>query len=1165
MSALLFDARINSDQLNKDVARVNSTIRDMTDDIKTEGNKMEGLFAKIGAGIASYFAVGSLSNFAQEMVRVRGEFQKFEAVLTNTLDGDNVRASSLLEGLSEFAAKTPYQLQDITENFVKLANQGIVLTQQELTKLGDFAAVTGKPIGQLFEAIMDINNPERWKEFGARIQTEGEKVAISFRGQRIEFERTIEGAKNAIAQLGTMKGVEGTMEVISKTLQGQISNFQDAWDRMLNDLGKANEGTFAGLIGGATSLVQNYETVIDSIKGLVVTLGAAKAAQIVYNAVLAEQAAVNALVVQSNGFLVASDARAVLWKTRLVTAQQALNKSMLANPYVLAVAGITAMIAGLMAITKHIDQTVDAQRRFNEHSEEQNKIYEKRQTAVNKLLDTLRDEKKAEEDRLKALQDLQTLYPAIFSNLDLHSLKLSDLAIKEREVTDEIKNRTIEEQRSYVDNLKREKERLTKLKENAQSSPGAGMYRTTGEILFGYTEQKRLEQIETEIDLNEKLLQQRIDERNAQQQQIEESKKSVQQRIAEAKSIDTLGKVQEEWQNKIKLATTDTDRTKLQNELKLIDAALDRMSGKGKDKDKETPAEKVAKDLAKKREEYEAYYTAVEQMGREWADKEYALLLKQGDNYQRYLENRLKANRDNMVEVLEIVKAASSADVDMLPSLMTPIKTTGVKERDKATGKYVEPIDTKQLQQSVGNMSKLARWAAAIKNDIKEWDMEDIANGAQQTSQFFGELSYQVRDIDAGLADVLDNIGGIFSNVANIASGNILQQIAGVTGLMTQMYSMVMDTSGIEERLSKPWEEFERWIAASNRALQQYIDLRDQALGEERYSATDKVIEETRRDIADTEAKLKEMELSWTVKQDGWFGKGWDRYNRRIQEIQDSLGGLQLTQEGLARSFGALGYESYKGVFSLDLDKLLYDEMGKFSLDRVNKLITDGVITDEKVIAAVDSYNQLLKDLTSAEQEKQKLLTATLAANVTDSIVEGFRNGQRTAEEFADSFEELMRNALLNVMKVKMLEPQIARWAEDFEQAMADQLLSDSEKQSLKAEWDRIISANAAYLQGLEQTAGIVTDAAAAADTTGLAGAIKGITEETAGMIAGQMYAIREHMASLRRFQAGEQLDIMNQTVTHLAEIASNTRHNQKLNSIDDRLKDTNAYLKALL
>lgn len=1163
MSALLFDARINSDQLNKDVAQVNSTIRDMTDDIKTEGNKMEDLFAKIGAGIASYFAVGSLSDFAQEMVRVRGEFQKFEAVLTNTMDGDNVRASSLLEGLSEFAAKTPYQLQDITENFVKLANQGIVLTQQELTKLGDFAAVTGKPIGQLFEAIMDINNPERWKEFGARIQTEGEKVAISFRGQRIEFERTVEGAKNAIAQLGTMKGVEGTMEVISKTLQGQISNFQDAWDRMLNDLGKANEGTFAGLIGGATSLVQNYETVIDSIKGLVVTLGAAKAAQIVYNAVLAEQAAVNALVVQSNGFLVASDARAVLWKTRLAAAQQALNKSMLANPYVLAAAGIAAMISAMMVMNREFKNSIDARKRVAEFDREEKKNSEERIQKYNDLIAAVRDESKAEADRLQSLNELQRLYPAIFANLDLNAAKMYDIAAATKAVSEEERKRNIA---NKVDEINRLREREQELKNNIASGNqdiSVGMYTKGTQILRTERDKQELTQVTEAIKLQREALGEMLDaDREAGRQRQEESQKTVQQHIAEAKSIDALNKLYDDWKKKKNLATTDADRATFENELKLIEQAQKRMEGSAGKPDNTTTKD-ISDELDERRDQYEQYYIAVRQMGQEWADREFSILLKQGANFEEYLRNRLVAAGENAQDIIAIISAADSAGINLggSPSLPTinPIAAKGVTSKDitKELGKPTE--------NTVKTFDKLSKYIFGIEKSFKEWNMKDIETAAQRTSQFFGELAYQVRDIDAGLADVLDNIGGIFSNVANIASDNLLQQIAGVTGLMTQMYSMVMDTSGIEERLSKPWEEFERWIAASNRALQQYIDLRDQALGEERYSATDKVIEETRRDIADTEAKLKEMELSWTVKQDGWFGKGWDRYNRRIQEIQDSLGGLQLTQEGLARSFGALGYESYKGVFSLDLDKLLYDEMGKFSLDRVNKLITDGVITDEKVIAAVDSYNQLLKDLTSAEQEKQKLLTATLAANVTDSIVEGFRNGQRTAEEFADSFEELMRNALLNVMKVKMLEPQIAKWADDFEEAMADQLLSDSEKQSLKAEWDRIISTNAAYLQGLEQTAGIVTDAAAAADTTGLAGAIKGITEETAGMIAGQMYAIREHMASLRRFQAGEQLDIMNQTVTHLAEIASNTRHNQKLNSIDDRLKDTNAYLKALL
>lgn len=99
MSSLIFDARVNSDQLKRDVDRVNRTVRDMTDEVSQEGGKLDGVFRKVGAGIATYFAAGSLSSFAQEIVKVRGEFQKFEAVLTNTLDGDAVKASGLLEGL----------------------------------------------------------------------------------------------------------------------------------------------------------------------------------------------------------------------------------------------------------------------------------------------------------------------------------------------------------------------------------------------------------------------------------------------------------------------------------------------------------------------------------------------------------------------------------------------------------------------------------------------------------------------------------------------------------------------------------------------------------------------------------------------------------------------------------------------------------------------------------------------------------------------------------------------------------------------------------------------------------------------------------------------------------------------------------------------------------
>jgi hypothetical protein len=46
---------------------------------------------------------------------------------------------------------------------------------------------------------------------------------------------------------------------------------------------------------------------------------------------------------------------------------------------------------------------------------------------------------------------------------------------------------------------------------------------------------------------------------------------------------------------------------------------------------------------------------------------------------------------------------------------------------------------------------------------------------------------------------------------------------------------------------------------------------------------------------------------------------------------------------------------------------------------------------------------------------------------------------------------------------------------------------------------------------------------------------------------------------------AMQQLDVMNQSVTHLAAIERNTNDIAKLNSIDDRLRDMNNYLKQVI
>jgi hypothetical protein len=211
---------------------------------KKAGTEASTSFADFGNVLkAVSFAVlaNQLLAFTKEVIKVRGEFEKFEAVLTNTL-GNKSQALLALTNIQRFAASTPFSVSQLTENFIKLANRGIKPTIDQMRAIGDLSATLGKDFGQVVEAILDINNPERWKEIGIKAETAGDKVKLSFRGVTQEVDRTIEGVTGAVVALGQLNGVAGSTEAIAGTLAGKMSNLGDAWEQFLNTLGKGNSG-----------------------------------------------------------------------------------------------------------------------------------------------------------------------------------------------------------------------------------------------------------------------------------------------------------------------------------------------------------------------------------------------------------------------------------------------------------------------------------------------------------------------------------------------------------------------------------------------------------------------------------------------------------------------------------------------------------------------------------------------------------------------------------------------------------------------------------------------------------------------------------------------------------------------------------------------------------
>ena len=224
--------------------------------VNKEAFNMKAAFGQIKKAIISAAIFEVFKQGITEIGKTSAAFQKLEATLTTAL-GSRSKAQEALRQIREFAAVTPFQVDEIGESFNKLANriQGIKFDNNQFTALGDLASATGKELDQLIEAILDVNNTERWNELGIKVKTEGDKITGSFKGVTKTFERTEEGALAMAQAFGEMEGVAGGMALQAATLGGQYSNLIDNTERLKLVTGERLNGVFSDTISLFNQLV----------------------------------------------------------------------------------------------------------------------------------------------------------------------------------------------------------------------------------------------------------------------------------------------------------------------------------------------------------------------------------------------------------------------------------------------------------------------------------------------------------------------------------------------------------------------------------------------------------------------------------------------------------------------------------------------------------------------------------------------------------------------------------------------------------------------------------------------------------------------------------------------------------------------------------------------
>ena len=164
-------------------------------------------------------------------------FERFRTAL-ETVEGSSGKARTSMDWISDFAVKTPFELEQVTGAFVKLRSDGMDPTQGLLRTLGDAAAATGKPLMQAAEAMaravsgdnegLEAFGIEARAAEGGKIRYEytvdGEtRIAEAMAGDRAQIQQVLSGILDA--------GFGGAMAEESKTFMGMMGNLAEQWAR----------------------------------------------------------------------------------------------------------------------------------------------------------------------------------------------------------------------------------------------------------------------------------------------------------------------------------------------------------------------------------------------------------------------------------------------------------------------------------------------------------------------------------------------------------------------------------------------------------------------------------------------------------------------------------------------------------------------------------------------------------------------------------------------------------------------------------------------------------------------------------------------------------------------------------------------------------------------
>lgn len=214
--------------------------------IQSASNTLRNALAALGVALS-----------VQKIIQVNTEFERLGAQL-ETVTGSVQGAGIAFKQLEQFAAVTPFQLNEVVEAFTQLKARGLDPSIDSMQAWGDLASSMGRNVGDAIRAVgaATVGEMEALKSFGIQAVQAGDKVSFTFKGTTELVDRNARSIEDYLKRLA-QTNFSGSMERQSRTLGGAFSNLEDAVASAMRSFG---EGGFNDALRETVKMLTEMST-----------------------------------------------------------------------------------------------------------------------------------------------------------------------------------------------------------------------------------------------------------------------------------------------------------------------------------------------------------------------------------------------------------------------------------------------------------------------------------------------------------------------------------------------------------------------------------------------------------------------------------------------------------------------------------------------------------------------------------------------------------------------------------------------------------------------------------------------------------------------------------------------------------------------------------------